>query len=92
MSDVAITFDWKDVNQAASSRALGHNFNPVWWQSLGLLIGGLGFAWYFDWMVLKTEGLGGVLGFRNDCRDQAMNKAGRAVECSNANMDIRRDA
>lgn len=63
MTPVTLSFDWKDVNQTAASRALGHNFNPKWWQTIGLLVGGAAFAWYFDWMVLETDGLGGFLGF-----------------------------
>lgn len=44
VTPVEFTFDWKDVDQTVASKALAHNFNPKWWQSLALLLTGLALA------------------------------------------------
>jgi hypothetical protein len=63
MTPIEITFDWKDVNQAAAAKALARNAQPPMWQTLALLVGGALLAYLFDTFVVGSNGTGGVWGF-----------------------------
>jgi hypothetical protein len=63
MTPVELSFDWGDVDQAVASKALARNFNPKWWISLALFLGGLVVAVLFDLKLFNGKGLGGMFGF-----------------------------
>ncbi|SFR34378.1 hypothetical protein [Litoreibacter janthinus] len=62
MTPVEFFFDWKDVNQAAASKALARNYTPKWWVTLALLLGGVALAVLVDRALFRSSGGGGLWG------------------------------